>query len=203
MIIRFKEQEYFFSIRSIIFFIIGGSILVFVIYKFLDSNFNIWIEEIVSKQTGYILNNIFNIKTQVIYHPEEDIPWTIFIPANNKTLYMSTWCTAVHVFSIYAGIIIMIPHSQESSTNNDIIWRKAKTLSLLIIIVYCLNIFRLLIVIALSYHGVPISLAHLVINYISAFIAAFLFVLFLHKYLPEIFISIYYLFCSMRNQFSS
>ena len=199
LILRFNGKKYIFYLRSIIVFLIGGPLISFLIYLFLSVRFNFWIQEILTKQAVFLLNNIFNINSVALFNPNEIDPWQIFIPQNNNYLTIGAMCAAVHIFSIFIGLIIFIPHSQDSVVKEDIIWRKSKTLIVLIGIIYIMNLLRITLIILLNYNGLSLEFIHNFSNYLSGSIAALIFFIFIYKWIPEFFISIYYLYPLFTN----
>jgi len=199
-ILQFNGKKYVFSSKSIIFFLFCGPVISISLYMFLNMRSNYWLQEIITKQAVFLLNNLFNMNSLVSFNPKEKWPWKIFIPQTNSTLSIGTMCAAGHIFSIMIGLIICIPHSQDSITRKDTVWRKTKTLIFLIGIIYLLNLLRIILVIILSDFGFLLESLHSFSNYISAIIAAFIFFLFLYKWIPEFFISIYYLYPLFTNK---
>ncbi|MFX1364453.1 MAG: hypothetical protein ACFFCE_04865 [Promethearchaeota archaeon] len=103
-------------------------------------------------------------------------------------------CAAVHIFSIYIVLIIFIPHSQDPSEKEDIIWRKSKILIISIGIIYILNLLRISLAISFLCSGSSSNFIHNLLNYFSGCIAALISIIFIYKWIPEFFISIYYLY---------
>ncbi|MFW9877405.1 MAG: hypothetical protein ACFFG0_30315 [Candidatus Thorarchaeota archaeon] len=161
---------------------------------------NFWLQEIIAKQAVFLSNNLFNMNLLVLFNPKEKWPWKILLPQTNSTLTIGTMCTAGHIFSIIIGLIICIPHSQDSITKEDIVWRKTKTIISLIGIIYILNLLRIIIIIILNDIGFLLEKLHSFSNYLSAIIAAFIFFFFVYKWIPEFFLSIYYIFSFFSNR---
>jgi exosortase/archaeosortase family protein len=147
--------------------------------------------EIVAKQTQFLLNVFFRIPSQVTYHPGETVPWKISVAGPESPFGISLLCTGIQVFCIFAGIITLIPHSQTPLTRKDILWRKTKTLVVVIALVYIINLFRLVFLLYLTYIGIDWQVAHLTLLYVSTAIGAVLFFLFLYRWVPELFIALY------------
>jgi len=189
-ILKLDEKEYSFKTYSIILFLIGAPLLSFFLILFFNLEINNWTREIIAKQTVFILNQFFGMETQTIFNNDE---WILIIPRLEKNLIISLWCTSFHIISIFISVIIFIPHSQEYTSRKDINIRKTKALTILIAIVYIGNLIRLILFLYLTNIGFPWDSTHLFINYLTGFLAAILFILILYFWLPEIFISIYYI----------
>lgn len=134
------------------------------------------------------------METYIAISPEEHYYWYLVILQTNVIYYFDPMCTAIHVFCIFAGVIIFIPKSQDIQTGTDMTWRKVKTLAISISIIYLVNLLRMLILIYFSYHGVPWNIFHTLVNYISGVFAAFFFIFLVQAWLPEMFLSLYYLY---------
>jgi exosortase/archaeosortase family protein len=189
-VIEFEGKKYIFSIRSILILAIGAPVLSYAIYLFFDIEFNYWLHEIVVKQTVFFLNLLFNMQAESLYVPVGTHHWSFIIP-NRGQIYFQTFCTGVQAICVFAGIIICIPHSLDSNTNKDILWRKTKALIMSSVIFYVVNIIRMLIQIYLFYIGYAWEDIHYSISAASSFIAAII-ILLLHKWIPEFIISIIY-----------
>jgi len=194
LILKLDEKYYIFSIKSITILLIGSPLLFYFFYIFFHTDANNWLEEIATKQTVFILNIIFDIKSQVVFSSEEEIPWMILILQKENIFFITRACTAVHAFSIFGAIIILIPHSQNQATREDIIWRKTKALTFSIIAIYILNILRLILLIYLNYIGIPLEPIHMALNYLSGIVGALIFMILLYKWTPEFYVSIYYMY---------
>ncbi|MFX1316090.1 MAG: archaeosortase H [Promethearchaeota archaeon] len=189
-IIEFGGKKYIFSLKSIIIFAIGTPISAYLIYLFFDLEINFWLHEIVVKQTVLFLNLLFDMGASTNYAPFEKYPWEFVVPGRDP-IGFETFCTGVQAICVFAGIIIFTPHSKDKTTNEDIIWRKAKALIVSSVIFYVVNIIRMLIQIYLYYIGYDWDDIHVSISAASSFIAAII-VLLLHKWIPEFILSIIY-----------
>ena len=193
-IIDFNHKVYSFSINGILLFLIAGPLCSIFIYLFLEMGVNNWLKEFVASQTSFLLNLMENVDSQAIYTPSEPYPWKIYIPSIDINFYISTWCTAAHIFSIFIGFIIFIPHSKKQETKKGIILRKIKATVLLIVIVYIGNLFRLILLLGLASTGINWEVLHQIFNIISGILAAIIFIITIYKFLPEFFLSIYHLY---------
>lgn len=189
---------YLFSIKSIILLVIGGPILSFLTLTFFSMKINFWLQELTARQTIFLLKLFFNIESRIRYQSEVIYPWVVYIPHNNNTFRISLECTGIHVFSIFFGIIICTPHSKDMITREDFSWRKMKTFIFSLLILYIFNLFRILLLIYLDYIGIPWISIHNFINDLSGIIAAIIFFIILYKWMPEFFISIYYIYPAIR-----
>lgn len=194
IILLLNDNRYFFSVKSIVLLLVGAPILIIFLFLFLALDLNGWLQEIVTKQTGFLLNLFFNVNAGVIYSPGSQFTWSITIPSFPEPFYMSIGCTAIHVISMIFGIVICTPHSRDRRTKGDIIWRKTKIIGISLLFLYVGNIFRLLVLILLALIGLPFDLIHQFTFYLSAAIMAVVFIIFLFIWLPEFFLSLYYIY---------
>ena len=205
-VIEFENKKYVFSYNSLIIFAVGTPLLAFGIYFFFDTEAQFWLHEIVVKQTIYFLNLFFNMNVSTIYSPVGKYHWSFdFVGGNYNgdpvgSIFFETFCTGIQAICVFAAIIICTPHSQDKSTNKDIIWRKAKSLIVSSVIFYVVNIIRMLIQIELYYLGYPWDSIHVSISAASSFIAAIIIIL-LHKWIPEFIISIIYIGTLISKKF--
>lgn len=197
-VIEFENKKYIFSINSLVILAIGTPILAYLIYLFFDTEPQYWLHEIVVKQTIYLLNLFFDMGVSASYSPTGTHHWSFdFLGGNINSdplgsISFETFCTGVQAICVFAGIIICTPHSQDRETNKDIIWRKTKSLIISSLIFYVVNIIRMLIQIELYYLGYPWDSIHVSISAASSFVAAII-ILLLHKWIPELIISIIYI----------
>jgi len=205
-VIEFEDKKYVFSLNSLIILAVGTPLLAFGIYLFFDTEAQFWLHEIVVKQTIYFLNLFFNMNVSTSYSPVGNYHWSFdFVGGNINgdpigSIYFETFCTGIQAICVFAAIIICTPHSQDRSTNKDIIWRKAKALIVSSVIFYVVNVIRMLIQIELYYLGYPWDSIHVSISAASSFIAAII-ILLLHKWIPEFIISIIYIGTLISKKF--
>ncbi|MHA1292328.1 MAG: archaeosortase H [Promethearchaeota archaeon] len=190
-IIEFEGKKYIFSNRSLLILIIGTPLLSILIYMFFDNQANYWLHEIVVKQTVFFLNLFFNMGASAHYAPVGKYHWYFSIPGR-PGIFFETFCTGIQAICVFAGIIICTPHSQDPYTNEDIIWRKTKSLVVSSFLFYVVNIIRMIIQLYLYYLGYAWEDIHYSISAASSFIAAII-ILLLHKWIPEFIISIIYM----------
>ena len=189
-------KTYSFSTVQLFNLIIGSPILSILIYFFFKLRINYWVYEITAKQVMFVLNFIFNMNTTIIVDPEHIIFPIIYIPNHpfNENYAITTNCFAAHVFSILIGIILFIPSSKDSLGKKDFIVRKIETLTILIVGIHILNILRIAFLLFFNYNGVSFDFIHSSLFFLSAIFGAWLFFTLIKKWLPELFISIYYIY---------
>ena len=189
-VIEFEGKKYYFTIRSIALLAIGAPLLSYLIYLFFDTEMNYWLHEIVVKHTVFFLNLLFDMDVKAVYSPGSYYHWRFNIP-DRGPIDFETFCTGIQAICVFAGIIICTPHSRDRKTNEDIVWRKTKSLIISSIIFYVVNIIRMIIQLYLFYLGYAWDDIHYSISAASSFIAAII-VLLMHKWIPEFIISIIY-----------
>ena len=188
-IIEYEGKKYQFSIISILLLALGAPLLAWLIYIFFDNVQNYWLHEIVVKQTAFFLNLLFNMNVNVVYNPAGVNHWGFDFPGTLSNINFETFCTGIQAICVFAGIIVFTPHSKDSNTKKDIIWRKTKSLIVSSFLFYVVNIIRMLIQLRLYYIGYRWEDIHYSISAASSFIAAII-VLLLHYWIPEFIISI-------------
>jgi len=204
-VIEFENKKYIFSINSLVILTVGTPILAYLIYLFFDTAPQYWLHEIVVKQTIYLLNLFFDMGVSASYSPIGTHHWSFDFIGNVDgdplgSISFETFCTGVQAICVFAGLIICTPHSQDTETNKDIIWRKTKSLFISSLIFYVVNIIRMLIQIELYYLGYPWDSIHVSISAASSFVAAII-ILLLHKWIPEFIISIIYIGTLINKRF--
>ena len=200
-VIEFENKKYVFSNFSLVLFAIGTPLSAYLIYLFFDNEANYWLHELVIKQTVYFLNLFFNMGATANYMPIGTYHWNFGVPGQSN-IYFETFCTGVQAICVFAGLLIFIPHSMDTKTRKDIVWRKTKSLIMSTTIFYVVNIIRMLIQIYLYYVGYPWDSIHVSISAASSFIAAII-ILLLHKWIPEFIISIIYIGTLISKKFKS
>ncbi len=190
-IFQWNDKSYQFSRRSIILFFVGAPLLSLYLLIFFSLDINTWTQELIAKQTHFILESLLNIPSQVVFHPNESVQWGISVSGVENAYGISLLCTAVHIFSILAGIIVCIPHSQDDNASKDIIWRKTKALIVVIMIIYALNLLRLIIVLYTASIGGDTGSIHSLLLYLTGGIGAVIFFIFIYRWVPELFLALY------------
>ncbi len=196
-ILNLNGKAYKFSNLQIMNLIVGSPLLSILIYLFLSLKINYWIYEFTSIQISFFLNSIFNMNSTVIISSDHNTFPTIMIPNHpfEGKYSITPNCLAAHIFSILIGIILFIPSSKDPSSKNNFIWRKIKTLIVSVGGIHILNIIRILFLLFFNFKGIPFEFIHESLFFLSAIIAALFVFILLKNWLPELFISIYYLYC--------
>lgn len=190
--LKFKGKKYSFSTRSLILFPIGTYILANLIIQFFGMKQNNWLHEIIAKHSVFLMNLFFNVEAEALFLPEYYFPWFISIPDSVRT-YMTNGCTYIPSMSIFTAIIIFTPHSKDTKTKEDIIWRKTKDIIATLILIYTFNIFRIAIQNYLFHLGFAWKTVHdSVLTYTIVVIVHILIFLSCNRKIPELFVSIYY-----------
>ena len=176
--------------------IIGIPFLIFIIYTFLTLRINYWIYEFTANQIVFLLKFIFQLNSNVIIDSQHSIFPRIHIPYNplEGDYAITPDCIAAHAFSIVISIIVCIPASTTISNKKEFMLRKIKTLLVVIVLFYIINIFRIALLLFLNYSGIPFDVIHQSLFVLSSIIGALVFIILLQKWLPELFISIYYFY---------
>jgi len=203
VIIHYKHRQYQFSILSIIFLPIGVLLTFISIFWFFDLEVNQWLEEIVIKQSVFLTNSLFNINTQVFYNLGWRDPWYIMVTPPENTVHINTLCTAIGYYLIFAGIIFFTPKSLINSNKEDILWRKTTIFTLTVIIMYILNLFRIVFTVILRYYNIPFSIIIFIVDYSITIIIVIIFSILLLKRLPEFYISIFYSYLLVSHKLKS
>jgi exosortase/archaeosortase family protein len=203
LIIEYKEKKYSFSTYSLIIYPIGIFVLPWLIILFFELPINFWLHEIIAKQSAFLLNLLFNLGVEVYQNPNLYYPWVIRIP-ESVSVNMISGCAGIPAMSIFTSIIVFTPHSKDSKTSEDIIWRKSVDIILSIIFIYVFNLIRLVIIIYFYHLGTPWSVIHDSLANLSAVIAVHIFIfLFCNKLIPEWYISVYYAGKLIFNNFNT
>ena len=197
-VIEFEGKKYTFSLNSLVILALGAPLVTFLVYYLFDWEVNYWLHEIVVKQTVYTMNLLFDMGMSYSYTPTQHNPWAFIVPGKSA-IGFETFCTGVQAICVFAGIILLTPHSKDKSTNRDIIWRKAKSLIISSAIFYIVNILRRVIQLYLYYIGYAWSDIHYSISAASSFIAAII-VLLMHKYIPEFIISLIWTYTLIKSK---
>ena len=176
VILRISQEKYIFPLKSIAFLILGGPIISLLLFLFFTLKINYWLPELVAIQSKFLLKHFFNINAEALISSEYNDIWYLRIAQNNHRFYFDPMCTAIHVFSIYTGMIICIPKSQDQDTRKLLYWRKTKTLVSSISIIYIVNLIRISSIIYGAHLGFSWGFFHDIINYISGIFAAFIFI---------------------------
>jgi len=136
------------------------------------------------------------MNNSVIFYPDHNTFPTILIPNHpfEGTYAITTDCIAAHIFAILIGLILFIPSSKELSSKKNFILRKIKTLLISVIGIHLLNLIRLVFLLFFNFKGIPFNVIHESLFFLSAIIGALFVVILLKNWMPELFISIYYIY---------
>ena len=200
--LHLDQKAYKFSNLQILCLIIGSPLLSISIYYFLTLQINYWMYELTSIQISFFLNLFFNLNSEVIIYADHNTFPTIYIPNHpfEGNYVISTNCIAAHIFSVIIGIILFIPSSKEALDKKNFIWRKIKTLTVSVIGIYFLNIFRIVFLLFFNFKGIPFEFIHESLFFLSAVIGALFVVIILKNWLPELYISLYYLYILLSQK---
>jgi len=176
---------------------VGTIILTISLLHFFETTEIVWLHGLLAKYDVFFLNLFFNLGARTEYLHNT---WYITLSIYN-TVYVNNGCVGLPAMSVFFAIILFTPHSQDSITNKNIIWRKALDITVSLTLIYLFNVFRAVIQFVLYSYGYPWSLVHdsqgaLAVNGI-AHIYIFLFCL---KFLPEFYVSIFYSIKIVYNQ---
>jgi len=165
---------------------------------------NYWIYEFTSSFISVFLNLLFNLNAQVIIYPEHDIFPSIFIPNHpfEGSYAITINCIAGHIFSFIIGVILLVPSSKIGSSKKEFVWRKIKVLVISISGIFILNVFRIIFLLYFNFKGIPFEIIHESLFFLSAVIGAIFFAIVLEHWLPELFVSIYYLYRLISQKIS-
>ena len=194
--LHLNGKKYKFSNLQLIFFLIGAPLFSIFFYFFLRLKINYWIYEFISLQISFLLNSIFNMNSMVFFYPDHNTFPTILIPNHpfEGLFAITTNCIAAHIFCIIIGIILFIPSSKEHLSKKNFIWRKMKTLTVSILGIYILNLFRIVFLLFFNFKGIPFDVIHESLFFLSAIVGALLIVILFKNWMPELFISLYYIY---------
>ncbi len=88
----------------------------------------------------------------------------------------------------------LVPSSKVGSIKKEFVWRKIKVLVISTSGIFLLNVFRIVFLLYFNFKGIPFDIIHESLFFLSAVIGALFFFILLEHWLPELFISIYYLY---------
>lgn len=202
--LHLNHKTYKFLNRQLATFFIVSPILCILIYLFLGLKMNYWIYEFTSNFISFFLNLFFNLNAQVIIYPEHDIFPSIFIPNHpfDGTYAITINCIAGHIFSFIIGVILLVPFSKVGSVKKEFVWRKIKVLVISTSGIFLLNMFRIIFLLYFNFIGIQFEVIHESLFFLSAVIGALFFFIVLEHWLPELFVSIYYLYRLISQKIS-
>jgi exosortase/archaeosortase family protein len=193
LVLRLYNKNYEFTKLQLATFFLGSPLLFLFFYYFLALRINSWIYEFTSSLIVFLINFMFNLNSYAIIYPDHSIFPSIFIPTVG-TLAITVNCIAGHIFAFIVGVGLLVPSSRHKSSKGEFLFRKFFALIIAIGGIYTLNLFRIIFLLYFTYSGIPFDTIHESLFFLSAVIGALYFFLILKKWLPELFISIYYLY---------
>lgn len=182
--------KYLFSKSSLLLFSFGMPILGILIFLFLNMSFNSWITEMFIKQVSYIMGLIFDVESIVSINPNII---TIHLPIPSVTGRVLTVCYGAEVISIFIGIVLSTPSSQNLKPKLNIMWRKTMLSILIILSTYFSHMVRMILMLASVHYGMPMHITHDSSYYLITLISVVIILYFLRKILPEFFVSLNYI----------
>ena len=198
--IEYEGKKYTFSWHSILYFAIFSPIIAFVIYYLTEVFWEFTHEPVVS-QTVWLINILNLMKPDLITYQKYFYQFKFIIPTQG-VIGFETMCTGVQAIAIFAGVIIMTPHSTDKEANKNIWPRKIFSLIVASALFYSVNIIRMVIQLTLYYNGSNWEDIHTSISAASSFIAAIIIIL-MHRWIPEFIISIIWMIGDAKSFFQS
>ena len=157
----------------------------------------IWLHKISVELTVWLLNLVTKGANYVTYSALDlelyKTPYIIHIVTATESelmpIHFETLCTGVHAIAIFWGVILFIPHSLDKETSRTIWFRKGLAALVTAVVFYFVNIFRMILQLALYRNGANWDDVHYPISAASSFIAVAC-VLLMHKFTPEFIMSL-------------
>jgi exosortase/archaeosortase family protein len=159
--IEYEGKKYRFSWYSAAIFFVLCPLIGFLSYEIVD---NLWLYThlpVIAQTVDFI--NFFHLM-------EPPITWDLG--------------TGMQANSVFLGIILATPHSQDKIANKWIWPRKLLALGVSWVIFYVVNILRMVLQLTLYYNGAAWEDIHVSISAASSFIAVLIIIL-MHKWVPE------------------
>ena len=178
--IEYKEKKYDFSWWSIAFFAIFCPLITIVFYELFNY---FW----VYTHLPFIMPiiNILNLITSSeIKISSTTNFYLISIPDKAGISFVSA-CTGVYAYAIYLGICLATPFNKYKNENRNSWFRRLFTFIIPSILVYLINILRMVLVISVYYSGVPFNPFHEYLGYFTTFFAVFVFYIISYFWFPE------------------
>jgi len=178
--IEYKGKKYDFSWWSIAFFAIFCPFIAIIFYEIFDY---FWVYTHVPFIQPII--NILNMFTssEITINRTTNF-YLISIPGKAGILFVSA-CTGVHAYAIYLGICLATPFNKYKKENRNTWYRRFFTFIIPSMIVYLINILRMVLAISVYYNGVPFNPFHEYLGYFTTFFAVFIFYTISYFWLPE------------------
>ncbi|MHA1728391.1 MAG: archaeosortase H, partial [Promethearchaeota archaeon] len=146
--IEFEGKIYKFSWWDILFFIILCPLIALAIFKITDF-FWLYTHPPVLQQTCWLINLITNMG---IDYGLGSNSYYYIIPGKGN-IGFETMCTGVQATAIFAGLIIMTPHSKDEEANKRIWRRKLLSLAVAAFLFHIVNLLRMVLQLTLYYNG--------------------------------------------------
>ncbi|OLS12233.1 MAG: hypothetical protein RBG13Loki_4146 [Promethearchaeota archaeon CR_4] len=200
-VVHWKGVEYVFSARSGVQFIITVPLVILLLVFFFDLSINLWLQELVAKQTSFVANLFFDARARATYDPARNFPWSIVIGGTGTILGIESTCTAAPIYAIITGIVLFIPKNRGHSDHNDLSWRKGKTIFFVVAVIYSINLLRITSLVYSDYFGL-LQETHEFLLPLTGILAAILLAASLVKWVPEFFAFILYICAISKCYFS-
>jgi exosortase/archaeosortase family protein len=153
------------SLKSIVWFLTIAIVVTLAVYYIPSYTF---LKSVIAAHTASILNGV-GIRVDVSYLADRSFVGGVEIVRD---------CTGVQVFAVFLGLIAPLPNAPV----------RKKLVSLLVVssLLYLANLFRVVLVYGLVYHGIlPWALAHYPLSLILGVVGVFLFVGVTNRLMPE------------------
>jgi len=193
--IEYEGKRYTFSWWSIGLFALFAPIIAILVYELTDI-FWLYTHESVVSQTVWVINALKLMDPPIDYYLTQT--HYVFAVPHRTNIGFETMCTGIQANAIFAGIILMIPHSKDKEANHLIWIRKFLALAVSWILFYVVNIIRMVIQLTLYENGANWDDIHTSISAASSFIAAII-ILIMHRWIPEFIISIVWILGELRS----
>ena len=167
------------------------------IYFFLNMSFNSWVTAIFIKQVSYLLNLFFNIETNIFISSDKIV---LSFPNSSFSGRVFPVCYGAQMISIFIGIILVTPSSNEPTANKNFIWRKVKIITITILSTYLLYLLRMWLMLAFIYNGVQSPIIHDSTYYLITLISFIIILYSFRKILPEFIIALHYIYYLISNK---
>ena len=189
--IEFENKIYDFKWIQILILFVGAPALALGMWYSHDW---IWLHKISAEFTVWLLNLFTNGENYVTFNASSfPTPYIIHIVTSTGSelmpIHFESLCTGVHAIAIFWGVILFIPHSLDIETSRTIWIRKGLAALVTAIVFYFVNIFRMILQLALYRNGANWDDVHYPISAASSFIAVAC-VLLMHKFTPEFIMSL-------------
>lgn len=178
--IEYKGRKYEFSWYSVILFFILCPICALLTY-FIFSYFWIYTYPPFIYPASILLNLLTG--SDFSYYMSGN-RYLISVPGLPDISFVSA-CTGIHAYAIYLGICIATPRNKLKKENRNTWLRRGLTFIIPSILVYFINILRMVLAVIVYYNGVPFNPFHEYLGYFTTFFAVFVFYFISYFWLPE------------------